>query len=239
MWHPGDSAIHGQETIGGTEEFVELVCHDLRAPLRSVASYSSILRSELDACGQCGEASRRYLGIISDQARRGQDMLSALAAFARIPLEGDPSQIVDAGDVVAEVVEGLGPEIDDAAADVEVDKLPTVRCDRRQLGTLLRAVVENALKFRGTPCRVTLSAVPADAGWWELRIRDNGPGIPSHAPGRPFQLFQRLHTAKEYPGLGVGLALAKQVVDRHRGRMSIATADDGPGTTVRFTLPAP
>jgi light-regulated signal transduction histidine kinase (bacteriophytochrome) len=127
--------------------------------------------------------------------------------------------------------------IGEADAAVTHDPLPTVAADPSQLALVFQNLVGNAVKFRGeAPPRVHVSA-QGDGAEWVFSVRDNGIGIDPRHFDRLFQIFQRLHSREEYPGTGIGLAICKKIVERHRGRIWIESAP-GEGSTFRFTIPA-
>jgi light-regulated signal transduction histidine kinase (bacteriophytochrome) len=122
---------------------------------------------------------------------------------------------------------------------VNVTDLPTVVGDATLLTQLFQNLIANSIKFRrmDEPPEVTISAVRKD-DQWEFSCEDNGIGIaPTHAE-RVFVIFQRLHPRDAYPGTGIGLALCRKIVDFHGGHIWVDTDDhQGPGTTIRWTLP--
>jgi signal transduction histidine kinase len=140
--------------------------------------------------------------------------------------------------VVGEVVRVLEPEIAERGATVTNDPLPNVCGDRGQIAQLLQNLIANGLKFtaEGVSPRVHVSA-EVHGGRWRIQVHDNGIGIaPDHA-ARVFEMFHRLHSADEYPGTGIGLAICKKIVERHGGEIAIASAPEG-GSVVTFDLPA-
>jgi signal transduction histidine kinase len=139
--------------------------------------------------------------------------------------------------VVGRVIESL--QAQDGARQVRFDvgDLPTVLGDEQQLGQLFQNLVGNAIKFvpddRAPEVRVTAERAGTT---WRFGIADNGIGLdPAHAD-RIFRMFQRLHTPDDYPGTGIGLAIAKKVVERHGGEIW-AEPREGGGTVFAFTLP--
>jgi signal transduction histidine kinase len=120
---------------------------------------------------------------------------------------------------------------------IELGDLPAVRGDAQQLGQLFQNVLGNALKF--TPAdraaEVSVCAEPVDEGW-RFTVADRGIGIDAAHAERIFRMFQRLHGREEYPGTGVGLAIARKVVERHGGRIW-AEPRPGGGTCLVFELP--
>jgi light-regulated signal transduction histidine kinase (bacteriophytochrome) len=117
------------------------------------------------------------------------------------------------------------------------DPLPTLIADRVQLGQVFQNLIANAIKFRreGVAPHVHVSA-RREGEEWVLSVADNGIGIHPQQTQWLFQIFQRLHTDEEYPGLGIGLALCKRIVERHGGRIWVESVP-GEGSTFLFTLP--
>jgi light-regulated signal transduction histidine kinase (bacteriophytochrome) len=125
-----------------------------------------------------------------------------------------------------------------SGAEIICDGLPVVMADEVQLGQVLQNLVANALKFvADRPPRIRISAVP-EPGAWRFAVEDNGIGIEPEYANRVFEMFQRLHPRGQYEGNGIGLSLAKKIVERHQGRIWLESTP-GVGTTFYFTLPAP
>jgi signal transduction histidine kinase len=153
----------------------------------------------------------------------------------RSPLREDD---VDLEAVLADVLEWLAPAISERGAQVTRDPLPVIRGERGQMAQVLQNLVSNAVKFTAaaTTPEVHLSAVPEGRDGWRISVRDNGIGIDGHGD-LVFKMFGRLHSGDAYPGTGIGLALAKRIVEGHGGRIWVEPAPGG-GSVFSFTLPA-
>ena len=216
------------------EQFAYVASHDLQEPLRMIASYVGLLSERYR--GKLDERADRYIDYAVNGARRMQLLIDGLLHYARAGTKGGAAVAVDMAAAAAEAQANLSQEITDANAVVEVGPLPEVLADRGQMVQVLQNLLSNAVKFRGDrPPKVSVSG--RDAGKeWEFAVQDNGIGIdPKHAE-RVFGVFKRLHTAQEYPGTGIGLALCRKIVERHGGRIWMEPADGG-GSVFRFTLP--
>jgi light-regulated signal transduction histidine kinase (bacteriophytochrome) len=155
-----------------------------------------------------------------------------------VETRGAPFAPTDCALLVAHVLEDLRSIIEEADADVRCDPLPTLPADRGQLARVFQNLIANAIKFRRedvTP-RVHISA-EREGNVWTFAVADNGIGLDPVQAERIFQIFQRLYTDEEYPGLGIGLALCKRIVERHGGRIWM-DSEPGAGSTFYFTLPA-
>jgi light-regulated signal transduction histidine kinase (bacteriophytochrome) len=131
----------------------------------------------------------------------------------------------------------LRASIEAADAQVTHDALPEVSADDTQLTQLFQNLIGNAIKFKKQDEPIRVHVGVSDAGSeWRFSVSDNGIGIEPQYYQRIFMVFQRLHTRDEYPGTGIGLAICKKVVDRHRGRIWVESAP-GQGSTFHFTLP--
>jgi signal transduction histidine kinase len=143
--------------------------------------------------------------------------------------------------VAAGVVGQLDGLTSETSGVIVVDKLPTVQGDPALLRQLLLNLVGNGLKFHreAVAPEVRVRARATGGNGWEITVADNGIGIEPEYADKVFVIFQRLHGRERYEGTGIGLALAKKIVEFHGGRIWIDTQRPGPGTTVGFTLPAP
>jgi PAS domain S-box-containing protein len=223
-------------------EFAAVASHDLRAPLRSVTSFVSLL--EEDYAERFTSEGRTYVARIKAAVSRMNALIDGLLALARVRAKGEPFVLVPLADVAQEVVADLAGGLGESGGSVEVGQLPEVEADRLQMRQLLQNLIGNALKFRrhGVAPRVVVSARPAPRGdaddmVWELRVADNGVGLdPAHAD-RIFKPFERLHAHASFEGSGLGLAVCARIVERHGGRIR-AEGQPGAGTTMIVTIPA-
>jgi signal transduction histidine kinase len=136
------------------------------------------------------------------------------------------------------VLKGLESSLAQTGAQVTHDALPTVKGDLTLLGQVFQNLLENAIKYRGAEAPRVHVAAREGTGKWVFSVIDNGIGIDPRHFDRLFQIFQRLHRDESrYPGLGVGLAMCKRIVENHGGRIWVES-QPGRGSTFSFTLPA-
>jgi light-regulated signal transduction histidine kinase (bacteriophytochrome) len=214
------------------EEFASVVAHDLRSPLLTVSGYCQLLSEEygdgLDA------NAHDYLGQIVAAAARMNRLIEDILEYSRLGRSPRPLQPVDVQSVLAQATANLEGSIREHAAGIEVGQMPTVVGNPTQLVQLFQNLIDNGIKFRReeTPkVRVTASQV---ADGWQFAVEDNGVGIAEEYFEQIFRAFRRLH-GREIPGAGIGLAICKKIVERHRGRIwPVSTV--GQGTTFYFTI---
>jgi light-regulated signal transduction histidine kinase (bacteriophytochrome) len=163
-------------------------------------------------------------------------LIQDLLAYSRVDRQGKSFTPTDCNEVMRRVLMNLKVAIDESGAKVSSDPLPTVSGDAVQLMQLFQNLVGNAIKFRrDSQPRVHVGA-QAEGDLWHFTVKDNGIGIAPENFERVFALFQRLHTRQKYPGTGIGLAICQKIVERHGGRIWIAS-ELGQGTTFHFTVP--
>jgi PAS domain S-box-containing protein len=218
------------------EQFAYVASHDLQEPLRMVANYTELLaqryRDQLD------DKANKYIHYTTDGARRMQQLVADLLAYSRVGSQGGRMRPVDAGKVLQAAVEFLGEAARESQATIEVSgSLPVVLADESQLFQLFQNLVANGIKFRSdTPPRISVQATFRSSRW-VFAVKDNGIGIDKRYSDRIFQMFQRLHDKSRYEGSGIGLAIAKRIVERHGGQIWFESAG-GTGTTFFFTMPS-
>jgi len=225
-----------QRSNAELEQFAYVASHDLQEPLRMVASYAELLADRYQ--GKLDERADKYIGYAVDGAKRMQRLVNDLLTYSRVGTQGLPLQSTEMSTVVGHTLRSLKPKIDAVGAEIVVDVLPTVDADEVQLGQVFQNLVANALKFNssGKTPRVHIGAKPSPQGW-TFFVEDNGIGIDGQYSERVFQMFQRLHDRETYEGSGIGLTIAKKIVERHGGRIWFES-EPGKGATFFFTLPA-
>jgi len=219
------------------ESFSYSVSHDLRAPLRAVTGYARML-SESHAAVLDAEG-RRLLGVVLASGREMGALIDGLLAFARLGRAPLRTRSMDLEEVARRVVEELRAICGERRVEFSVGALGRVQGDPVLLKQVLANLVGNAVKFSRDrdPAVIEIDRLdrlePDDADAWF--VRDNGAGFDMRYAGKLFQVFERMHTADEYEGTGVGLAIVQRVVSRHGGRVW-ADAAPGAGATFCFTL---
>jgi light-regulated signal transduction histidine kinase (bacteriophytochrome) len=209
--------------------------HDLQEPLRKVASFCQLLQRRYG--GKLDERADQYIAFAVDGAQRMQQLINDLLAFSRVGRTREGFATVDLDAVAAAAAAELESVRTYAGGEILLGELPTVSGDPGLLQVLLVNLIGNGLKFRrqGVPPVVRVES-ERDGDSWAITVTDNGIGIEPEYGEKIFVIFQRLHGRDVYPGTGIGLALAKKIVEFHGGRIGLVPTD-GPGTTIRFTLP--
>lgn len=228
--HARDLARSNEEL----EQFAYVASHDLREPLRMVSSFVQLLDQRYG--DRLDDDAREFIRFAVDGALRMQALIDDLLTFSRVGTRGNPFVPTDMKQVIDQVLRDLQLAIADSGTEIVHKSLPTVMADETQMVQLFENLIANAIKFHSArQPRICISAEKkADA--WEFAIEDNGIGIDPKFAARIFEIFQRLHTREEYPGTGIGLAVCKKIVERHGGRIWVAS-QPGQGATFYFTLP--
>lgn len=217
------------------EQFSYVASHDLQEPLRMVASYCELLGERYR--GKLDDNADKYIGYAVDGALRMKQLINDLLEYSRVGTRAKPLQATDPELVLSSVLHGLQKSIEANQATILRDALPAIEADDVQLGQVFQNLVSNALKFHGEAApRIHISAQVVGK-MVRFTVADNGIGMEKESAKHIFQMFQRLHTRAEYEGSGIGLAIAKKVVERHGGEIRFESTQ-GLGTTFYFTMPA-
>ncbi len=219
----------------GSEAMSSTLSHDLRAPLRVVEGFTRIVKEDygalLDRVGN--EHLERVLGATA----RMNSMIDALLALARLgshPLARQPVNLSQLAEFVVEDLQRSAPE---RKVEVSIEPDLSATGDPTLLRTVLENLLGNAWKYSAhTPAARIMFRRVSHAGSPAYAVMDNGAGFDMRSSERLFGLFQRLHSASEFAGHGVGLASVKRIVQRHGGEIW-ATGQPGVGATFTFTLP--
>jgi len=215
------------------EQFAYVASHDLQEPLRMVASYTQLLARRYQ--GKLDKDADEFIEFAVDGAKRMQSLINDLLAYSRVGTKGGELRPTDAEAALSSALVNVRAAIEDSGAMIRHSPLPTVYADPVQLVQVFQNLLGNAIKFRNNrppEIDVACEETPAD---WSFSVRDNGIGIDPKYADRIFQVFQRLHTKKDYPGTGIGLAICKKIAERHGGRIWVES-QPGQGATFHFTI---
>jgi len=216
------------------EAFAYSVSHDLRAPLRSISGFSKIIMEEY--CEQLDEKGRDFLQRIDKATKQMEKLINGLLELSRLTRAELQNTEVDLSAMMAAIVKELQQEEPERKVEVKVEENIKVYGDKRLLETMLRNLMENAWKFTKNKrsAKITFGKEEKE-GKTIYYLRDNGVGFNMHYKDKLFQVFQRLHSVEEFPGIGIGLANVQRIVKKHGGEVW-AESREGEGTTFYFTL---
>lgn len=216
------------------EQFASAASHDLKEPLLAITIGLKLLKKryedKLDSEGDT------FIAETIDEAMRMQTLISDMLSYARLGTNGKPFVPTDSTAILNRSLANLRIPLEQSDAVVTHDLLPEVIADPIQLSQLLQNLINNAIKFRSEEIPLIHISAERNEKEWVFSVSDNGIGIPAEYSERIFEIFQRLHNKKEYPGTGIGLATCKKIVERHGGRIWVKS-EPGKGSTFYFTIP--
>jgi light-regulated signal transduction histidine kinase (bacteriophytochrome) len=217
------------------EAFSYSVSHDLRAPLRHIHGYVEMLRTATE--GQLNDKAQHYLATITDASVEMGELIEGLLAFSRVGRAEIHASFVDLNVIVQDVIRGLEMATRDRSITWKIAPLPAVLGDPSLLKQVLTNLLDNALKYSRPrdPATIEIGSAGEEAGRAILFVRDNGVGFDMRFVHKLFGVFQRLHSAEEFEGTGIGLATVRRIVGRHGGRVWAESALNE-GATFYFTM---
>jgi signal transduction histidine kinase len=235
-----------QKTNKELQEFNYISSHDLQEPLRKIQTFVSRLQeSEAE---NLSEAGKNYFDKIQDSANRMRTLINDLLSYSQTERQERKFQYTDLEHVVREVMEDLKEEIQQKNARVEISNSCRANVVPFQFRQLFFNLIGNSLKYssaerqplikidfsiaKGVHIDQTLQPLE---DYCRIRMSDNGIGFDSQYSEKIFELFQRLHNKTEYSGTGIGLAIAKKIVENHNGSISASgVLDRGAEISIHF-----
>jgi light-regulated signal transduction histidine kinase (bacteriophytochrome) len=216
------------------EAFAYTVSHDLRAPVRAIAGFTSILAE--DHLPQLNDEGKRVFGIIQDNTRKMDQLIDDLLKFSRLSRAEMNVTLVNMNELAQLCFRELTAMDGLRSIEFSTGDLPVIKGDYAMLKQVWTNLISNAVKFTGH-CESPVIKIDGKyhEGEFVYSIRDNGTGFNMQYSDKLFGVFQRLHSVKEFEGTGVGLAIVKRIILRHGGRIW-ATAEVGKGAEFLFTL---
>lgn len=216
------------------EQFTSIVSHDLQEPIRTIKSFLKLIDIKLSQ-GEYTDLTV-YIQKSIGAANRMRELIHNLLNYSQLAKNEVVMETISVDDVVNEALQNLKSAVERSRANIAIDsEVEEFEGDRVQMVQLIQNLLSNALKFtREKDPQVTIRC-RKEGSHVKFSIADNGIGIAASDMTKVFEIFRRLHTEKTYPGTGIGLAICKKIVDRHRGRIW-PESEIGKGTTFHFTL---
>ena len=216
------------------QQFAHAAAHDFREPLRAIVNYTQLI--ELRYGAQLDEKAHEFMKQVVKSAHRMGDLVDGLVSYSRLTAaEVVVRERVNLNGVLAGVMLKLDKMIRETDASIESGDLPQVPGEEQSLERLFQELITNSLVYRSEQSpKVRIAAVEKN-DCWEFACTDNGIGIDPQYHERIFGLFKRLH-GPNIPGVGLGLAICRKIVERHGGKMWVES-QAGQGSSFRFTLP--
>ena len=216
------------------EQFTSIVSHDLQEPVRTIKSFLQLI--EMKMGNDIPPEPRAYIAKAINAIDRMKELIRNLLNYSQLTKEEIIREDVNVSDIFSEALQNVRTSVEASNAEIIIEnEVSTIRGDRVQLVQLVQNLVSNALKFTATDRPRIKIRCTREKGAVKFSVSDNGIGIAEGDLNKVFEIFRRLHTRKEYPGTGIGLAICKKIVDRHGARIW-PESKPGKGTTFYFTL---
>ncbi|MGZ5247911.1 MAG: sensor histidine kinase [Flavitalea sp.] len=216
------------------EQFTSIVSHDLQEPVRTIKSFLQLINIRLE--------NHEYDDLIIfvnkaiNASNRMRELIQNLLNYSQLTKEEIIEKSIGVRELIGLSLQNLKAAIDAANAEINIEtEVETIQGDPVQLVQLIQNLISNALKFTDNSSPQILIRCSMENDHVKFSVSDNGIGIDRSDSEKIFEIFRRLHTKKEYPGTGIGLAICKKIVDMHKGRIW-PESEPGKGTTFHFTL---
>ena len=224
-----------KRTNDEVEAFTYSVSHDLRAPLRGIIGFTSIL--EEDYASKLDDEARRITSVIKNNAENMGRLIDDLLTFSRMGRKEIVKMDINMRNLVTDVIKEAIPAEKQRHIIWDVQELPPVKGDLATIRQVWINLISNAIKYSAMKDNPIISiGSTMHQGQRAFFIRDNGVGFDENYKDKLFKVFQRLHSTDEFEGTGVGLALVEKIVSKHGGKVW-ATGEVGKGATFYFSLP--
>ncbi len=217
------------------EAFSYSVSHDLRAPLRHIGGFVDLLVKNNSS--QLDETGLRYLNIISESSHEMGNLIDALLTFSRLSRVELQRTNINSKKLVNHVLETFSDELDGREVEINLSDLPDIMGDESLINQVWINLISNALKYTRNKEKAVIDiGGKTEDGFTAFYIRDNGAGFDMKYADKLFGVFQRLHKAKDFEGIGIGLANVNRIVIRHGGKCR-AESEVGTGAAFFFNIP--
>jgi PAS domain S-box-containing protein len=214
------------------DQFAYVASHDLKAPLRAIASLSQWL--EEDLAGQLPPENQHQLDLLRGRVQRMEGLINGLLEYSRIGRNHTDQSLVNVGDLLQEVIDYLEAPL---SFKIEVaSEMPTFITKRIPLQQVFTNLIENAIKHHSLPDGSVKISVNEQGKYYKFTVADDGPGIPAEFHHKVFTIFQTLEARDRKEGTGIGLAIVKKIVETEGGTINLDSSS-GVGSSFHFTWP--
>jgi signal transduction histidine kinase len=216
------------------EQFAYVTTHDLIEPLRMITSYTQLLQRRYS--GNLDGDAKEFMGYITEGVQRMHKIINDLFEYSHIRTNESDFQTVDCREVIDEVLKRLETEIAESKAVITADGHAKIRAVKSNMVQVFQNLIANAIKFKSPdrPLQITLKC-ENQTHEWLFSVKDNGIGFDPKYSDKVFEIFKRLNKRDQYAGSGMGLAICKNIVERHGGKIWVEPVL-GEGTTFYFTI---
>ncbi|MGB8233266.1 MAG: ATP-binding protein, partial [Methanobacterium sp.] len=216
------------------EQFAYVSSHDLREPLRMITSFLQLLKRRY--ANELDDDANDFINYAVEGAKRLDMMINDLLEFSKIGTQERELEYLHSDKIVEQVLTNLETKIRDTNAEITHDSLPIIYANEYQMIQLFENIIDNAIKFHGRKNPKIHISAKKEADEYIFAVKDNGIGIEKQHLERIFNIFQRLHSRREYDGLGMGLPISQRIIQEHKGKIW-AISTPGKGSTFYFTIP--
>ncbi|MCF8719562.1 sensor histidine kinase [Nitrospina gracilis] len=219
------------------QNFAAIASHDLKEPLRKIVAYSEMIEQQQPEVAQEIDS---FLQRMRKAVTRMENLIDGLMKLCRVSQSSQLLEQTDLNRVVREVVQDLEVRVVETQAEIKVNRLPVLHADPFQMQLLFRNLISNSLKYRraDVPPKISIGVLYENEDEYQLYVEDNGIGIPRENINMIFEPFERLHSRDKVEGSGIGLAICRQVMDRHKGELKVES-EVGRGTRFLIRMPKP
>ncbi|MCH9648360.1 MAG: HAMP domain-containing protein [Deltaproteobacteria bacterium] len=217
------------------DHFARATSHDLKAPLRGISTLAGWIEEDLEAIGNLPEETAERLQLLQGRAKRMEGLIQGILEYARAGRMDSELQLVDVGQLVAEVSELLAPPEE---FEIRTEgELPVFHTKKVRLQQVFSNLISNAIKHHDRQSGKIVVSARTRSSTYEFAVSDDGPGIPAQFHEKVFQMFQTLQSRDVLESTGVGLPLVQRIVKEEGCEVALESGE-GRGTTIRFTWPA-
>ncbi|MGL5876769.1 MAG: GAF domain-containing sensor histidine kinase [Xenococcaceae cyanobacterium] len=224
------------------ESVMYTMSHDLQEPLRAIANNQKLLENRLTSLGVKDSEINNRLQRGFSSVKKLSELIEEQLELSRINSTKKPFETIDSLSVVHEAIENLTDAISKSNARIAIiTPLPVISGDRTQIISLFQNLIGNAIKFHegDEHPSVWISCNMEGNRFWRYAIADDGIGIEPEYQKQIFEIWKRLHEESRFPGTGIGLAICRKIVQRHKGTIWVESEGEGKGSTFYFTIPIP